>query len=249
MTLREHGTGSEARSRDPRPELAEALGVFFLVLAGCGAAATDAVTGALGHLGVALVFAFVITVLVYALGHVCGAHFNPAITLAFAVTGHFPWRRVPTYVLAQVLGAVLASLVLVALFGSVEAGLTLPRVSAGKAFAIEALATALLALVIVAVATDRRAAPGAAGLAIGLSVGIGALAFGPLTGASLNPARSLGPALVSGTPGGLWIYLTAPVVGALVAMATYEVLRAGRLAVKAKDTLGVTGPIDLEGSS
>lgn len=231
---------------DRRPELAEALGVFLLVLAGCGAIMVDASTGALGAVGVSLVFGLAIVVLVYALGHVCGAHFNPAVTLAFALTGHFSWRRVPTYVFAQVVGALAAAGALRLLLGNVAGlGSTVPRdgVTLPVAFAIEALATFFLALVIIAVATDKRAAPGAAGLAIGFTVLLDALAFGPLTGASMNPARSLGPAIVSGEVTALWIYVAAPFVGATLAMLAYEQLRPGQLRIESKESLGALGPI------
>lgn len=226
---------------DRRPELAEALGTFFLVLAGCGAA----MTGAGGLVGVALAFAFVILVLVYALGHVSGAHFNPAVTLAFALTGHFPWRRVASYALAQAAGATAAALALRVLVGNVaNLGATTPAVPAWQAFGLETLATFLLAFVIVAVATDPRAARGASGLAIGLAVGADALAFGPLTGASMNPARSLGPALASGSFAGLWIYLAAPVLGAALAMGAYAFLRSGSLRVESHEPLGALGPVE-----
>jgi MIP family channel proteins len=237
---------------DWRPEAAEALGVFALVFSGCGAIMVQATTGALGHVGVALTFGFVIVVLVYAMGHICGAHYNPAVTVAFAATGHFPWKRVPTYVAAQIAGAALAALVLRYLLGdAADLGATrlAAGVDAGRGFAIEAAATFLLALIIIGVATDRRAAPGAAGLAIGLTVALDALAFGPLTGASMNPARSLGPALVSGALDHLWLYVAAPVAGAAAAMFAYEALRRGRLAIAAKEPLGALGPFDLEGDA
>lgn len=204
----------------------------------------DAQSHALGHLGVSLAFAFAVLVLVYALAPICGAHYNPAITLAFAATGHFPWRRVPTYLAAQVLGALAAAFALHALLGpTANLGTTTPTLDAGRAFAVEVLATFFLALVVVGVATDKRAAPGNAGLAIGLMVGLGALVAGPLTGASMNPARSLGPALASGHLDDLWLYLIAPVVGAVAAMWTFEALRPGQT----PRILGVAGPLDLDG--
>ncbi len=215
---------------DLRPEAAEAIGAFFLVLAGCGAVMVNAQNGALGHLGVALTFAFVILILVYALGPICGAHYNPAITIAFATSGHFPWRRVPSYLLAQIVGAVAAAFALKSLLGNVaDIGTTMPALglSLAGAFLWEVIATFLLALVIIAVATDKRNASAAAGLAIGLAVGVGALVAGPLTGGSMNPARSIGPALASGNLTHLWLYIAAPVVGAVAAMLTYEMLRKG----------------------
>ncbi len=231
---------------DLRPEAAEAIGVFFLVVVGCGAIMVDATGGALGHVGVSLAFAFVILVQVYALGPVCGAHFNPAITLAFAASGHFPWRRVPSYLGAQVIGATVAAFTLKGLLGNVAhvgASAVAPGTTVAHAFLWEAIATFLLALVIIAVATDRRAAPAAAGLAIGLAVGVGALVAGPLTGGSMNPARSLGPALAAGFYDNLWLYVAAPVVGAVSAMLVYQWLRGA--STPRHDVLGATGPVDL----
>jgi aquaporin NIP len=222
-----------------RAVAAEAVGVFFIVLAG-GAAILSGGTA----LAVALAFAFTVAVLVYALGHVCGAHYNPAITLAFAVTGHFPWRVVPLYVGAQATGAAFASLLLLGLYGfvdpvvaDIEGGL-----DASKAFAVELLASAMLALVIIGVATDRRSAQGLAGLAIGLAVAVGSLWAGPLTGGSMNPARAFGPALAALEWGDLWVHLTAPFAGAVLGMVAYEALRAGETPGRG-EALGALGPI------
>jgi glycerol uptake facilitator-like aquaporin len=147
-------------------------------------------------------------------------------------------------VAAQVAGAAGAALLLRALLGTTASvGATTLRMGAWQGFVVETLATFLLALVIVSVATDKRAAPGAAGLAIGLAVAADALAFGPLTGASMNPARTLGPALASASYASLWLYLTAPVLGAALAMLAYEQLRPSRLGVQAKEPLGALGPI------
>jgi aquaporin NIP len=227
---------------DLRPEAAEAIGVFFLVLAGGAAILVHA-----GSLAVSLVFGFVIAVLIYALGHVCGAHFNPAITVAFALTGHFPWARVPRYVAFQVLGATAAAVLLQMVFGSigpvttsVDADLAL-----GSAVLVEGLASFLLALVIIAVATDPRAAQGFAGLAIGLTVALNSIWAGPLTGASTNPARTIGPALVDQHWDLLVLYLVVPLVGAGLAMLTYEWLRGGRKPQRG-EALGALGPVDLE---
>lgn len=223
---------------DLRAILAEGLGVFFVVLAGGAAILSGG-----NALAVALAFAFTVAVLVYALGHVSGAHLNPAITVAFAATGHFPWRVVPFYVGAQVGGAVLASYSLFAIYGDVEP--VVAKIEGGleawKAFLVEVLATAMLALVIIGVATDRRAAQGSAGLAIGLAVGVGSLWAGPLTGASMNPARAFGPALAALEWTDLWLHLTAPFAGAVLGMAAYELLRAGETPGKG-ETLGALGP-------
>lgn len=221
--------------------LAEAVGVTFIVLAG----GASILSGG-GGLAVALAFAFTVAVLVYALGHVCGAHYNPAITLAFAATGHFPWRLAPWYIGAQVLGGALGAALLLMLYGDVDAVVTAVRASLDpwKAFAVEVLATAMLALVIIGVATDRRAVQGLAGLAIGLAVGVGSLWAGPLTGASMNPARSLGPAVAGLEWADLWIYLTAPFVGAALGMLTYELLRRGQVPRRG-EALGALGPLDV----
>lgn len=145
------------------------------MFAGCGAIMANATTGALGHVGVALTFAFVNCGHHLRLGHICGAHYNPAVPLAFAATGRFPWRRVPTYILAQVAGATLAAFALRVLLGDVaNVGATglAPSVGVMQGFAFEAVASFFLALGIIGVATDRRAAPGVAGLAIGLTVAL-----------------------------------------------------------------------------
>ena len=196
---------------------------------GCGAIVVGQEHGAPGPVGVALSFGLVIAAMVYALGHVSGAHLNPAVTAAFAIFRHFPAGRVPAYWAAQVTGAVAAALFLRLTLGDeTTLGATVPSGSDAQAFAWELLLTAILMLVIVAVATDTRAVGEAAALAIGGTIALDALVGGPLTGASMNPARSLGPALVSGTYDGLWIYLTAPFAGAALGALAYEALRAPR---------------------
>jgi aquaporin Z len=230
-----------------RRALAEAIGTFFLVLIGPGAAMTDAYTGgAVGHAGVALAFAFVVTAMVYALGHLSGAHINPAVTVAFWSAGRFPGRDVLPYVLAQCAGAVAASLTLTAVLGPVgRAGATVPAVGVAGSFAVEWLLSFVLMLVVMAVATDPRAASGFAGIAVGLTVGFCAMTGGPLTGASMNPARSLGPAVAGGTWDAHWIYWAAPVTAMLAATRVYEWLRpAGAAVIPTGVALGVEGAID-----
>jgi MIP family channel proteins len=210
----------------PRALVAEAIGTFALVFAGCGAIVVDAKTGALGHLGVAFSFGLVIMAMIYAVGHISGAHFNPAVTLAFALTRHFPWTRTVTYWGAQLAGALLAAALLrVSLGDHAHDGATLPSGSQGQAFLWELVLTFFLVLVIMAVATDSRAVGEAAAIAIGGTVGLDALFGGPITGASMNPARSIGPAVVSGELHALWLYILAPAVGAALAGLTYQFLR------------------------
>lgn len=210
-----------------RPVAAEALGTFALVFFGCGAIIVDAERGALGHVGVSIAFGLVVLTMVYALGHVSGAHINPAVTVALASRGRFPWQSAPAYIGAQVAGAVLAAVLLRASLGNVaDLGATQPSGSDGQSFVWEFVLTAVLLVVIVSVATDERAAAGATGIAIGGTIALASLVGGKISGASLNPARSLAPAVVSGEFGSLWIYLTAPVLGGLAGAFAYDSLSA-----------------------
>ncbi|MET0399587.1 MAG: MIP/aquaporin family protein [Longimicrobiaceae bacterium] len=236
---------------DVRRAVAEALGTFFLVLIGPGAAMVDAYTeGTVGHAGVALAFAFVVVAMIYALGHISGAHINPAVTIAFWSVRRFPGRHVLPYVLAQCAGAVAASYTLGAVLGPVGSyGATLPAVGVGRSFVVEWLLSFVLMLVVMAVATDERVATGFAGIAVGLTVGFCAMMGGPLTGASMNPARSLGPAVAGGIWAAHWIYWVAPLTGMLAAARAYEFLRpAGTAASVPRGVpLGVEGRIDTAG--
>ena len=205
---------------------AELIGTYGLVTAGCGAIMVNKITGALGHVGVALTFGLIIVVMIAAMGHLSGAHFNPAVTLAFALTRHFPWREVPAYIGAQLVGAIAASYSLLALFGPVaNLGATLPAGSALQSLFLEMLLTAALMLVILAVATDTRAVGELAALAIGFTVALDALWGGPISGASMNPARSFGPAFVSGVWRDQWLYWVGPMVGALIGALLYQFMR------------------------
>jgi aquaporin NIP len=186
----------------------------------------DAKSGALGHLGIAISFGLVIMVMIYALGHVSGAHLNPAVTLSFAVARQFPRRLIVPYWAAQLAGALIGAAILRGSLGNLaEVGATFPSGSDGQAFLWEVVLSFFLVLVIMAVATDTRAVGEAAAIAIGATVGLDALFGGPITGASMNPARSLAPGIVSGDLHAIWIYLTAPVVGATLAALTYAFLR------------------------
>jgi len=207
---------------------AEAIGTFALVFAGCGAIMVDAKTHELGHVGVAITFGLVIMFGIYAVGHVSGAHFNPAVTLAFALTRHFPWGRAGGYWAAQLVGAISAAALLRGSLGNVaHVGATFPSGSQGQAFLWELVMSAFLMLVILAVATDARAVGEAAAVAIGGTIGLDAMFGGPVSGASMNPARSIGPALVSGDLHALWLYILAPAVGACLGGLAYEFVRGG----------------------
>lgn len=211
----------------PRRALAEAIGAYALVTAGCGAIIVNTLTGALSHMGVALTFGLIIMVMIAATGHLSGAHFNPAVTVSFALTRHFPWREVPPYVLAQLLGAVTGAATLRVMFGTVaQLGATRPAGSALQSFGLEVLLTAVLMFVIISVATDTRAVGQLAALAIGATVALDALWGGPISGASMNPARSFGPALVAGAWDNQWVYWVGPLLGAPLGAALYQFLRA-----------------------
>jgi aquaporin NIP len=204
-----------------------------LALFGCGAARVgQRVDTRPGLEGAGLVFGLVVMVVIYATGHLSGAHINPAVTVAFAALGRFRWGQVPTYVMAQAVGALLAAFLLGQL-GSEPSSLgatTLhPSLSWAGGLVIEIILTFVLMFVIVSVATDARAVGELAGLAIGSTVALAALVAGPLTGALMNPARSLGPALISGTGLDLLpLYFLGPVVGAILGALTYQWIRCHR---------------------
>ena len=207
--------------------VAEGVGTFALVFAETGAIVVDAETGGgVGHVGIGLTFGLVIMVMIYAVGHVSGAHFNPAATLGFAVGRHFPWALVPRYWAAQLAGGAIASLLLRALFGeTARLGAPLPVGSAERSFVLEAVLTFLLMFVVTSVATDVRAVGQAAAIAIGGTIGLEALFAGPVSGASMNPARSLAPALVSWTWADQWLYVAGPALGAVTGALVYRFVR------------------------
>jgi MIP family channel proteins len=212
-----------------REVLAECIGTFVMVFLGTGAIMVNQLTGVVTHLGVSAIFGAVVAALIYGLGHVSGAHFNPAVTLAFWSSGVFRRSQVMPYILAQLAGAVLASLLLVWTLGpQANLGATLPLDGNWRqAFILEMMLTFILMTVILGSGLDRRAQIGFAGLAIGLTVGLEAACMGPITGASMNPARSLGPAIVGGIWHHQWLYCLAPILGAQLAVVVYRYLSHG----------------------
>ena len=205
---------------------AELFGTYILVTAGCGAIVVNNITGALGLVGICLTFGLIVMALIVSIGHLSGAHFNPAVTIAFAVVRHFPWREVLVYIGSQLLGAIAGGLTLRILFGNVASlGATLPANGVWQSFGVEILLTGTLMFVVTAVATDSRAAGQLAALAIGATVTLDALWGGPISGASMNPARSFGPALIAGVWQDQWVYWLAPVIGAVLGAAIYQFLR------------------------
>jgi MIP family channel proteins len=208
-----------------RELLAEFIGTFVMVFAGTGAIMVDRLSnGAVTHLGISLVFGAIVAALIYSLSHISGAHFNPAVTLAFWSGGFLRRSLVIPYVVAQLLGAITASGLLKISLGNVgNLGATIPRNHDWvQSLVLETILTFILMLVIFGSGLDRRAHIGFAGLAIGLTVMLEAACMGPITGASMNPARSLGPAVMGGNWPHHWLYWVAPVVGAQLAMIVYR---------------------------
>ncbi|GAB4460270.1 MAG: aquaporin [Armatimonadaceae bacterium] len=215
-----------------RRYLSELVGTFGIVFAPVALSASGRMVGGDASLAAAAwVSGLVVLAMIYALGPISAAHFNPAVTVGFAAAGRFPWRRVPGYALSQAAGAILAALLTSLLFGGTGYGTHIPNTAfpLWRAVLAEATISFFLMLVIMAVATDRRAAPGFAGVAIGLVVVVGVWLAGPLTGGSMNPARSLGPALVSqgAALANWWVYLLGPMLGTVAAARLYETLRGG----------------------
>jgi aquaporin Z len=210
-----------------RKFFAELLGTFAMVFAGTGAIVINAESGgAITHLGVALTFGLIVLVMIYSLGDVSGAHMNPAVTLAFAVAGLFPFFSVLIYLIAQFLGALLASLTLHFLFPqNGNLGATIPAGALMQSFVLEVILSAILMFVILNVSQGAKEKGITAGIVVGAVIALEALFAGPICGASMNPARSFAPAIVSGHLEHLWIYLVAPVLGMLVAIPLFKAVR------------------------
>lgn len=208
--------------------IAEVLGTYFVIFAGCASVIVNLGQDKIVSFpGISITWGLVVMVMVYSVGHISGAHFNPAVTIAFATCKRFPWKQVPAYIAAQVFGSTLASGTLRLMFSGNEdhfAG-TAPVGSHLQSFVIEFVITFYLMFVISGVATDNRAIGELAGLAVGATVLLNVMFAGPISGASMNPARSLGPAIVWNHYKGLWIYITSPIAGAVTGAWVYNIIR------------------------
>ena len=206
---------------------AEAIGTFALVFAGTGAIVINQVTGgAITHLGIALTFGLIVLAMIYTVGDISGAHLNPAVTLGFATAKRFPWTEVPGYLLSQTAGAIAASATLHFLFPTNQnLGMTLPAGSEMQSLVLEMLLTAGLMFVILNVSTGAKEKGITAGIAVGAVIALEAMFAGPICGASMNPARSFGPALIAGHWEHLWLYVVGPVAGALIGLVAYQLVR------------------------
>lgn len=210
---------------------AEVVGTFALVFAGTGAIIINEVSGgSVSHVGIALTFGLIVLAMIYTFGDVSGAHLNSAVTIGFAFSKRFPWKEVPAYITAQLIGAFLASSLLKFLFSTNELlGATIPAGSEMQSLILEIVLTFLLMLVILSVSIGAKEKGITAGIAIGSVIALEALFAGPISGASMNPARSIAPALVSGHLEHLWLYIAGPLLGALLAAPTCSTIRGNKL--------------------
>jgi aquaporin Z len=211
-----------------RKYFAETFGTFALVFAGTGAVIINEISGGtISHVGVALTFGLIVLAMIYTVGDVSGAHLNPAVTLGFWLARRFPGRKILPFVMAQMMGALAASAMLRILFPTSKLlGGTQPTGTAWQSFTLECVLTAILMFVILNVSTGAKEKGITAGIAVGAVIGLEAMFAGPISGASMNPARSLAPALVSGQMTALWVYLFAPVLGAALAVPAFLCVRA-----------------------
>ncbi|KAG9451289.1 hypothetical protein H6P81_011254 [Aristolochia fimbriata] len=212
-----------------RKVIAETIATFLLVFVTCGAAALSNNTDGrrVSQLGASVAGGLIVTVMIYAVGHISGAHMNPAVTLAFATFRHFPRYQIPFYAAAQFTGAITASFVLKVLLNPIhDLGTTTPSGAPVQALIMEIVVTFSMMFVTLAVATDTKAVGELAGLAVGSAVCITSILAGPVSGGSMNPARTLGPALASGRYEALWVYLVGPVAGTLLGAGSYSLIRA-----------------------
>jgi len=207
--------------------ISEIIATFALVFCGTGAMVINDFTGGtVSHVGVAITFGLIVMGMIYAFGDISGAHMNPAVTIAFAYAKKFSWKEVPAYVLAQFIGAFLASGILLYLFPESQTlGATLPGLSALKVFIFEIILSFFLMVVIINVSTGSKEIGVVAGIAIGSVVLLEAMFAGPITGASMNPARSIAPAVVSGNIADLWIYILAPIIGCVLAVVSCKLVK------------------------
>ena len=207
--------------------ISEFIGTFAMIFCGTGAMTINEVTGGdVTHVGIGITWGLIVMAMIYAFGEISGAHFNPAVSIAFAYAKKFSWKEVPKYIFFQVAGAFAASLLLMWLFPKSELlGATIPTVDVWRAFVLELILTFFLMVVIINVSTGSKEVGMMAGIAIGSVVLLEALFAGPITNASMNPARSLAPNIVSGNIEGLWLYIFAPIIGALLAVVSCKFVK------------------------
>ncbi|XP_021896144.1 probable aquaporin NIP-type [Carica papaya] len=207
--------------------IAEVLGTYFVMFSGCGSVVVNKIYGSVTFPGICVVWGLIVMVMVYSVGHISGAHFNPAVTITFAIFRRFPFKQVPLYILAQLLGAILASYTLWIIFHVNEESFfgTVPVGSDLQSLWIEIIISFILMFVISGVATDNRAIGELAGIAVGMTIILNVFVAGPVSGASMNPARSIAPAIVMHVYKGLWVYIVGPPIGTILGGAAYNLIR------------------------
>ncbi|XP_016486635.1 putative aquaporin NIP-type isoform X2 [Nicotiana tabacum] len=208
--------------------IAEAIGTYFIIFAGCGSVAVNKLyDGSITFPGICVTWGLIVMVMIYSLGHVSGGHFNPAVTIAFTIFRRFSWKLAPLYIIAQVTGSILASGTLALLLDVTSTSYfgTVPVGSNSQSLAMEIIISFLLMFVVCGVSTDDRAIGELAGLAVGMTITLNVFVAGPISGASMNPARSIGPAIVKQVYKGLWVYIIGPVIGTLAGAFVYNLIR------------------------
>ncbi|KAL8044741.1 hypothetical protein ABFX02_08G065500 [Erythranthe guttata] len=208
--------------------VAEIIGTYFVIFAGCGSVVVNKLYGeTVTFPGICVTWGLIVMVMIYTVGHVSGAHFNPAVTITSAVFRRFPWKEVPLYIIAQLMGSILASGTLSLMFDVTEKAYfgTLPVGSNGQSLAIEIIISFLLMFVVSGVGTDSRAIGELGGIAVGMTIMLNVFVAGPISGASMNPARSIGPAIVKHEYRGLWVYVVGPIIGTISGAFAYNLIR------------------------
>ncbi|KAK4788500.1 hypothetical protein SAY86_019819 [Trapa natans] len=210
--------------------VAELIGTYFLIFTGCGSVVVDKIYGSVSFPGVSVVWGLIVMVMIYSVGHISGAHLNPAVTVTFAIFRRFPFKQVPLYLAAQILGSILASATLCLLFNVTKESYfgTVPVGSVVQSLVIEIIISFLLMFVISGVATDNRSSwqiGELAGIAVGMTITLNVLIAGPVSGASMNPARSIGPAVMVHIYKNLWVYIVGPLVGTILGGFAYNLIR------------------------
>ncbi|PIN09935.1 Aquaporin (major intrinsic protein family) [Handroanthus impetiginosus] len=207
--------------------VAELIGTYFVIFAGCGSVAVNKIYGQVTFPGVCVTWGLIVMVMVYTVRHVSGAHFNPAVTITSALLGRFPWKNVPLYIIAHLVGSILASGTLSLMFNVTKEAYfgTLPVGSNRQSFAIEIVISFLLMFVVSGVGTDSRAVGELGGIAIGMTIMLNVFVAGPISGASMNPARSIGPAIVKREYRGIWVYIFGPIIGTIAGGFAYNLIR------------------------
>ncbi|KAK4564952.1 hypothetical protein RGQ29_006842 [Quercus rubra] len=214
--------------------IAEVIGTYFVIFAGCGSVVVNKIYGSVTFPGICVTWGLIVMVMIYSVGHISGAHFNPAVTITFAIFRRFPYKQVPLYIVAQLMGSILASGTLALVFDVTPNAYfgTVPVGSNCQSLVLEIVISFLLLFVISGVGTDDRATGELGGIVTGMTILLNVLVAGPISGASMNPARSIGPAVVKHVYKGLWVYVVGPIIGAIAGAFAYNLIRSTDMPLK-----------------